>query len=322
MFIDSHTIDLPIYDELFHKIENAKKSNKPVLLTGIRRSGKSTFLQKFSQMKNGLFLDSEGLFKESEGNISRKSLEKIIYSKLQQHSLGQENNTTPLWIIVDEIQFMRYYGHIGGKDLVNKFYSEMLYKRELAFIFSSSEKGLAENFLRIGSTDKNRANFEIIEIPTLSLEETTFFLKKLSNSELNLRNETLEEIFCLTKGIPGWIALVADIAKKTTSGDFEDLSNSFIKRASTLTLSQLKQISVSSERYTTLMILIANGKNNWSTLKKAMHMSGDFISDTRLGALLNTLNGSGFVGFKYTGKKKNYYIIDPIIELVLKKLLN
>lgn len=146
--------------------------------------------------------------------------------------------------------------------------------------------------------------------------------KELLGPEVSFNNEELEIIFNLSQGVAGWIAVAADIKKKQPSINSEDLTNNFVKQASSLTLSQLKKLSTNSERYTTLMILIANGKNKWSSLKKAMHMSGDLISDTRLGALLNTLNKSGFIDFQYVSKKKHYHITDPVIEFILKKLLN
>ena len=321
----SSIIDLPFYDELFKRLIVAQQKQKPVLITGIRNAGKTTFMKKFLQSRKGLFIDAEKLYGDSEGNIPVNALERALRSQPVFGTLESSDDLgddTCIWIAIDEVQFLRYYGHIGGKDLVQKFYSNLTNRKDLGFIFSSSERGLAESFLRISDGLERRNTFELMDIPRLLPEEATRFLNELLDRGAQRIGEVdAAESASLAEGVVGWLSVTAELAVKLHGEDRQILKNAFVEQAKLATFRELKRLSANSERYTTLMILIANGKNNWSSLKKAVHLSGDLISDTRLGALINTLNKSGFVEFRYTGKKKSYAIADPVIEFTLKKLL-
>nr|WP_241240651.1 hypothetical protein [Thermotoga sp. Ku-13t] len=58
---------------------------------------------------------------------------------------------------------------------------------------------------------------------------------------------------------------------------------------------------------------IARGINTWSDLKNIFLAKGDFISDSRLYSLLETLEKMSFIEKTQSG----YRIVDPVFEKIL-----
>ncbi|MDK2785659.1 MAG: uncharacterized protein PWQ80_338 [Thermotoga sp.] len=216
-------------------------------------------------------------------------------------------------IFLDEAQYFRYYGSRGGKDILALFAYCYDNLENVRLIATGSEVGILHDFLRLDDYDSplHGRGIGFLTIRPFSFEQSVDFLMEGFRETGEKINFDLEEVAREIDGIVGYLVLFG--VKYLEKKNKEEALREVFHTVKFLFEKELDELKRRSERYLFVLGQIARGINTWSALKNIFHAKGDFISDSRLYSLLETLEKMSFVKKTQNG----YRIVDPVLEKIL-----
>jgi len=328
------------------ELERALEDNYPVvLLTGIRRIGKTSLLCVFLNeaklpyilldarglppnygVKDLYTLISQAMSKPSLTAKLRKILEmikgvKVVGVEVELSWRGSSAVPLPVLfdylnrerviVAVDEAQKLR--GPRGGIFLEALAHAYD-YDRNLSFILTGSEVGLLYNYLGVNnpSSPMYGRYLYIIEVQRFSRQDSIEFLKRgLEEVGLQAQLDYIESIVDFFDGIPGWLTLAGSlIARRRKLLEIQMLREQAVRIA----LAELrKAVEVHGPRFGRVLKLIAKGYNTWRELKTRLEeIEGRTVSKSSLSRILNTLEQLSII--------KEYKFLDPVYREAAKMI--
>ncbi|PSN84791.1 hypothetical protein B9Q02_08770 [Candidatus Marsarchaeota G1 archaeon BE_D] len=317
------------------------KTNKIILVTGIRRVGKTSlinvYLHEFVK-KNFALVDvrtSGNSFREIYDTFSsvltklnrwtelRSVLRGIrgvsVFGSGVSLSWGKETRANlgevfdridslgnQTVIALDEAQRLR--GSVGQVvlDILAHCYD---YCENIRFVITGSEVGLLEDFLKL--EDPNSPLFGR-HIPELRLEgfnrkhSVSFLSNGFEEVGLAYKEEVLEKAVEYLDGIAGWLNEfgLRCIEKRVVS---EDVAREVFELAAKL---ELDEVTKFSKNYPLLLEALGRGMNRWSQIKRYLEQRLErTLNDSELNRYLTNLIKRGFV----EKKNEEYTILNPIL---------
>jgi AAA+ ATPase superfamily predicted ATPase len=333
-------------NELFNRDKELRllhsNVNRPlILITGIRRIGKTSLLNAFMSEINlpHFIIDARSLksnygvsdlyrlmakaLSSSLGNLtdilSRIRRIKILGNEVELAWRGEdylsiselfdELNRKRMIIAIDEAQLLRGPNSLELKNAIAHSYD---YNRNLTFILTGSEVGLLYDF--IGTEDSNSPlygrNYYEVQLERFDKKTSTLFLEKgFEEAELSVSKAIIEEAVSEFDGIVGWLAYFGN-QWVTGNRDIKQLKEKALKIAKR----EMLNLSLGrSRRFLTALKCIAEGKASWVELKRCVeNMEGKTISTSVLYNVLTTLEDLNLV--------KNYDFVDPVYKQAAKIL--
>lgn len=297
-------------------------------------------------------VDGRRLYETSEGNISSHHLTKLLGEELSRISKSQKllnvlervrgitvsgtsielnpkefslsdlleklNETAKrqkkkIVIFFDEAQYLRYYGHRGGSDLLALFAYCYDNFENVRFIISGSEVGLLHDFLKLEdySSPLHGRGIGFLTLRPFTFDQSVDFLMEGFREVGEKINFDVEEIVREIDGIVGYLVLFG--VKYLEKKDKDEALKEVFHSVKALFEKEMEELRKRSERYPFILKQIARGINTWSALKNIFLAKGDFISDSRLYSLLETLEKMSFV----EKTQSEYRIVDPVFEKIL-----
>lgn len=313
-----------------------------IVITGIRRIGKSSLLNIFLEEINipSIILDLRSL----PNNYSVKDiyylLSKALSSKIDKFidilksissikilgneieikwkgkdaltlsSLFDGLNKRRVIIAFDEAQRLR---GPRSSDLLDAIAHSYDYNKNITFIFTGSEIGLLYDFLKVenpGSPLYGRYYFNLT-IERFSREVSESFLERgFKEYNMEVRKDIIKSAIDLFDGIPGWLTFFGNEYVRS-SGNFELIKEMAINIA----LKELRNLVKmrGSKRYATVLRAIAEGENSWNKVKRYVEeKEGTTISTSVLSNVINNLENLSII--------KDYNFLDPIYRLAALRL--
>jgi len=339
-------------DELFDRereleeLQRAVERRLPlVLLTGVRRIGKTSVLRVFlSELDEPhVFLDARSLpanygvrdlysliargmssraFIERMGDVLRRIKGvRVLGLEVELSWSGREAVSLPtlfdylnerrVVVAVDEAQALR--GPRGALFLEALAHAYD-YDDNLTFILTGSEVGLLMEYIGV---DNPRSPLygryvHVLPIERFSREQSIEFMERgLREAGLSLPAEEVEAVVDLFDGIPGWLTLAGSyIVQRRGAVDLEELRRVAVEVARGELLGLVRQ---RGERYARVLKLIAEGCDTWSKLKRRLEeVEGGTVSTSALSNILNTLEKLSIV--------RDYRFLDPVYREAAKTL--
>ena len=324
--------------------ELRKNLNRPfILLTGVRRIGKTSLLNVFLNETNipYIIVDCRKL-KENYGwkdfyqllsTSSSRLIEflkgirgvKIFGSEVEFSWKGRDFislsdlfdhlNKHRLIIAFDEAQKLR--GPLS-KEIKEAFAHAYDYDTNLTFILTGSEVGLLYDFLSVEdpSSPLYGRYFHEIRLERFDKETSISFLRKgFSELSIEVSDEIIEEIASFFDGIPGWLTFAGNLYSRTKELEKvkEIAINVALQELNNLIESKRKVSEQLGKRYLYALKCIAGGKNSWSKLRDCIsEKEGSTISSSVLSNIINQLESMSII--------KDYNFLDPIYKEASKRL--
>ncbi|QXJ28456.1 hypothetical protein J5U23_01325 [Saccharolobus shibatae B12] len=335
-------------EELFDREEELgeleKNIDRPlILLTGVRRIGKTSLLQVFLNESNIPFILTDcRKLKENYGwkdlyellargsnrvieilkgikgirimgneiEISWKGKNFVSLSDLFDHL-----NKKRLIIAFDEAQRLRGPLSKEIKEAIAHAYD---YDKNLTFILTGSEVGLLYDFMSIEdpSSPLYGRFYHEIRLERFNKDASFNFLRKgFEEYSLKVKDEVIEEIISFFDGIPGWLAFSGNLYV-----NFKDVER--VKEiAVNVALNELKNLienkrrisEIVGRRYLYTLKCIADGNSSWSRLERCLSdREGTTISSSVLSNILKQLESVSLI--------KDYDFLDPIYKEASRRL--
>jgi len=324
--------------------ELSRNINRPlILLTGVRRIGKTSLLNVFLN-ESGLpyiLLDCREL-KENYGwkdlyqLLSRSSSRiidllkgikgvKIFGNEVELAWKGRDFvslsdlfdhlNKKRLIIAFDEAQRLR--GPLS-KEIKNALAHAYDYDNNLTFILTGSEVGLLYDFLGIDDPTSPLYGryYHEIRVERFDKETSVSFLKQgFSELSIQVDERVVEEIAEFFDGIPGWLTLAGNLYSRTK--DLERVKevavNVALQELRNLIESKRKISEQVGKRYFHVLKCLSEGKNTWAKLRECLsEKEGMTISSSVLSNIITQLESMSIV--------KDYKFLDPIYEEASRRL--
>ncbi|ABQ47741.1 ATPase [Thermotoga petrophila RKU-1] len=325
-----------------------------VVITGLRRVGKSSLVKVFLNESDLLHITVDGrrLYETSGGNISSHHLTRFLGEELSRISKSQKllnvlkrvrgitvsgtsielnpkefslsdlleklNETAKrrkkkMVIFFDEAQYLRYYGSRGGSDLLALLAYSYDNFENVRFIISGSEVGVLHDFLKLEdySSPLHGRGIGFLTVRPFTFDQSVDFLMEGFREVGEKVNFDVEEIVREIDGIVGYLVLfgVKYLEKKNKDEALKEVFHA----VKALFEKEMEELRKRSERYPFILRQISRGINTWSALKNIFRAKGDFIGDSRLYSLLETLEKMSFIEKTQSG----YRIVDPVFEKIL-----
>lgn len=344
-------------EEELEKLANFLPRYPFVVITGLRRVGKSSLVKVFLNENDypSISIDCRRLYMESGGNITSSDLISYIERELMRVSWKEkikallkkfkinissitvemdsgkmdlasifekisaiaEKGETFFVVHFDEAQYLRFFGSRGGNDILA--FLAYVYDNlpSIRVIITGSEVGVLHDFLKLGDYSSPMYGRAVYELA----------LKPFSK---NLAVEFLKQGFQEQGVKPDF-----DVEKVIDKIDgvpgylvlfgmkYIDVRDTFLaleevyRTMEALMKREIDELERRSRRYLKILKLVSLGINTWTGLKNYFYSSGDRISDSRLYELLQSLTKMTFIE-KREGK---YKIVDPVLEEVLRRSL-
>ncbi|AWR96228.1 AAA family ATPase [Acidianus sulfidivorans JP7] len=334
-----------LFDRKEELNELEKNIDKPlILLTGIRRIGKTSLLQVFLHENNSPFIliDCRKL-KENYGwkdlydllsrGMNSRVIEflkgikgiRIMNNEIEISWKGKNFvslsdlfdylNKKRLIIAFDEAQRLR--GPLS-KEIKDAFAHAYDYDNNLTFILTGSEVGLLYDFIGIedSSSPLYGRLYHEIKVERFSKDVSFNFLRKgFEEYSMKVKDEVIEEIVSFFDGIPGWLAISGNLY--VNFKDIEKIKeiavNIALNELKNLIRNKIKISKVVGRRYLYTLKCIAEENNSWSKLERCLSdKEGSTISSSVLSNILKQL--------EYMSLIKDYSFLDPIYKEASKKL--
>ena len=314
----------------------AENANLPIILiTGIRRIGKSSILNVFLNEINipSVVLDLRNLqsnyslrdlyhvlSKALSTNIDRfieilKNLPsiKILGNEIEIRWRGRNALTlTSLFdsfnkrrciIAMDEAQRLR---GPRGREVLNALAHAYDYDRNITFILTGSEVGLLYDFLKLEDEDSPLYGRYCYKLVVERFEKSTakeFLIRGFKELNVDISREELEEAINFFDGIPGWLTFFGN---EYASGNrkLESIKDMAVK----LALKEIRNIvKKRGRRYASVLKAVAEGIDSWSKIKKYVEeREGIIISSSILSNIINSLEDMSII--------KDYKFLDPVYK--------
>jgi len=235
-----------------------------------------------------------------------------MFEKLE--AFAAKNNKNFI-VFFDEAQYLKFYGARGGEEirmLLAYSYDNLPHVR---FIFTGSEVGMLHDFLKFEDPDSplyGRA-MGFLTVKPFSFELSLEFLRKGFEELEEKIDFDLSEVVKQLDGIVGYLVLFG--LKYMTMKNKDKALQEVFSTMSVLFEKELSEITKRSPRYMTVLKSIAIGINTWTGLKNVLHAKGDFVSNSRLFSVLETLQKLSLVE-KFQDR---YRITDQVLERILRE---
>lgn len=322
-----------------------KVSSKPlILITGIRRIGKTSLLKVFLNEVNAttLIIDLRSLkpnygYKELYDLLSQAltekagKLAKLLTSVKGVRVAGLEielrwrgRNAASLATILDALN---RGGHTiiafdeaqklrgpRAREVLEAIAHAYDYDENVTIILTGSEVGLLLEFVGIDNPESPLYGRYAV---TLNLERFTkeqslqFLTEGFREAGMEVRKEWLEEVVNAFDGIPGWLTLYGSLSIfKGAPALLSEAKELAIKTA----VNELRNlVKARGRRYAHALKAIAEGAKTWTQVREAMEeMEGTTISSSVLHNILKNLEKLSII--------RNYEFLDPIYKEAAKKL--
>ena len=313
-----------------------------VVITGVRRIGKSSILNVFLNEISypSIVLDLRAL----RNNYGLKEFYEIlsqgIYSKLEK-LIDIIKNITAIrvagneieikWKGKDALNLSSFFDHLNRKRIIVAFdeaqklrgprSSEILnaiahsydYNKNVSFIFTGSEVGLLYDFLKINDASsplygRYYYNLTVERFPKDVAK--SFLISGFKEYNMSVTEEDLEEAVSFFDGIPGWLTFYGNEVVRGLKR-FDVIKEMAVNLAKNELENLIK--TRGSKRYVTILHGIALGENSWSRIKRyAEEKEKTTISSSILSNILSTLEELNII--------KNYEFIDPVYKEAAKRL--
>jgi len=331
--------------ELEELREAVEKRLPLVLLTGVRRIGKTSVLRVFLGELGAphVLLDARSLpanyglrdlysvlakgmsnraFVERMGDVLRRVRGvRVLGFEVELSWGGREALSLPtlfdylnerrVVVAVDEAQALR--GPRGALFLEALAHAYD-YDDNLTFILTGSEVGLLVEY--IGVDDPRSPLYgrfvRVLPLERFSRDQSLEFMEMgLREAGLSLPPEALEAAVDFFDGIPGWLTLAGNyIVLRRGVVELDELKRAAVEVARGELLGVVRQ---RGERYARVLRLIAEGCNTWSKLKRGLEeVEGVTVSTSALSNILRTLEKLSIV--------KDYEFLDPVYREASKTL--
>ncbi|MEM0120871.1 MAG: ATP-binding protein [Thermoprotei archaeon] len=304
-----------------------------ILLTGIRRIGKTSLLNVFLSEIGipHILIDARSLKRNygvgdlyrllAKGLTSNLDSIRDVLSKIRRvkifgnevelswrgkeyiglSELFDELNRKRIIIAIDEAQLLRGPNSAEIKRAIAHSYD---YNRNLTFILTGSEVGLLYDFLGVDDVNSplfGRSYFEL-RLERFDRNTSLRFLERgFEESGVRVDPLTLDEAVDEFDGIVGWLAFFGN---KYLLGTRETASIKAL--AVSIARKELRNLcSGRSSRLLTALKCISQDKHTWSELKRCIEdREGNTISTSVLDNIVRTLENLSII--------KDYQFIDPI----------
>lgn len=216
-------------------------------------------------------------------------------------------------VFLDEAQYFRFYGSRGGNDILALLSYCYDHLKGLRFLISGSEMGVLHDFLKLDDYNSPFYGKGVgsLVLKPFSMDQSEAFLEKGFKEIGEQIDFDIKEVVREIDGIVGYLVLFGTKYQETKNKD-KALKEVYYLMES-LFQKELSELARKSPRYLVLLKHIANGVKNWSGLKNLLIANGDFITDSRLYSLLDTLKKMSFIEKTQEG----YKISDPVLEKIL-----
>jgi len=313
-----------------------------ILITGIRRIGKSSILSVFLNEVGvpSVLLDLRDLrsnyglkdfysvlSKALSTNIDKfkeilKSLSsiKILGSGVEIRWRGRDALTLPSFfdtlnkrrtiIAMDEAQKLR---GPRANEVLNAIAHAYDYDRNLTFILTGSEVGLLYDFLKLDDESSplyGRYCYKLV-VERFDRDTAVEFLRKgFEEVNVDIEDEELEEAVNFFDGIPGWLTFFGNEYARGNK-KIESIKNIAVN----LALKEIKNIvKIRGRRYALVLKVIAEGVDSWSKIKRYVEeREGVTVSSSILSNVINSLEDMSIV--------KDYKFLDPVYRAASLKLV-
>ena len=333
-----------LFDRQKELEELNRNVNRPfILLTGVRRIGKTSLLNVFLNEIGMpyILLDCRKL-KENYGwkdfyQLLSKSSSKIIeFLKgikgvrifggevefswkgkdfVSLSDLFDHLNKNRLIIAFDEAQKLRGPLSREIKEALAHAYD---YDNNLTFILTGSEVGLLYDFLSVENPSSSLYGryFHEIKLERFDKEMSVSFLEKgFSELSISVSDSIIEEIVNFFDGIPGWLTFAGNLYSQVK--DIEKVKeiavNVALEELKNLLESKRKVSEQLGKRYLHVLKCLAEEKNSWSKLRDCIsEKEGSTVSSSVLSNIINQLESMSII--------KDYQFLDSIYKEASKKL--
>ncbi len=179
------------------------------------------------------------------------------------------------------------------------------YNENLTFIMTGSEVGLLYEFLGIDNRKSPLFGRYIYEVRLrrFSPEESKEFLRRgFEEAGVNVGEDILEEAVKLFDGIPGWLTFFGNHYANIRGSSLGEIKDMAVRVAQ----EELKRlVETRGRRYLIVMKAIARGAKTWSQVKRKLEEAeSSTISNSVLSNILNSLEKLSII--------KDYEFLDPI----------
>ncbi len=320
----------------------ADNINRPlILLTGVRRIGKTSLLNVFLHESEIPFIliDARSLSRNygisdmyrivakgmssSMGSIydvlSKIKRVRILGNEIELAWKGKDYislselfdglNQKRLIIAIDEAQLLRGPNSTEIKNALAHSYD---YNRNLTFIVTGSEVGLLYNFLGTedeGSPLFGRSYFEV-KLGRFSRESSIGFLEAgFKEARITVSGQVIEEAVSEFDGIVGWLTYFGN---QWVSGTRD--SGLIRKKAISIARGEIMSMQEGrSSRFLVVLKCLAKGKDSWTGLKRCIEEAeGKTISTSVLDNAVRVL--------EYLNLINDYQFLDPIYREAAREL--
>ncbi len=306
--------------------EAVRRGERIVLVTGIRRIGKSSIVSVFLGEWEGpsVMLDLKGLYFEY-GSVPKR----LFVSELLR-AMGREGGGMDLLevlrildssgsravLALDEAQYLRFSGGFRFDGVLAWAYDNL---DNLTIVLTGSEIGVLEEFLRFDDPKAplyGRTPFEL-PVGAFDREKALEFLREGFRQEgMQVPEGELVEAVEALGGIPGWLTIYGHMRARRGM-DHRSAISSVYEEGSRVVMEELERaIQPARRRYLAILRAISLGLSSWSKIKAyAVALTGP-MTDARFTSLLRRLEKLGFI----TREDDGYHIPDPVIEKAVKML--
>ncbi len=337
------------------EFDKALKSSPMVVITGIRRLGKTSLILVGLENVPSVLIDMrgvpqsrEGIYRRVEASLNeffrkngsiwrevKRGLRRITGVQVLGSGISlawgeKRADLTELFgslknhgvvVVFDEVQYAR--GPLGKKLAETLAY---LYDyTDLRLVLSGSEVGLLYDFL--GTDDPNAPlygrYFREIKLERFDESKSIGFLRKgFEQAGLRVDEDILKLAYEKLDGIVGW--LVHFGLKFIETGNKEEVIEEVVEEASNLVLEELNNFlekhKPAEKRFFEVLRAVAIGKSSWQEIKGYMEsIERRSIPDASLGRVLRGLLRASFLEKVVEGRNIRYKIPDPILEHVVAK---
>lgn len=306
--------------ELLRLNEAVRRGERIVLVTGLRRIGKSSIVSVFLAEwgGRGIMLDLKGLYFEY-GSVPKR----LFVAELLR-AMGEEPRNADLLevlrildsggeravLALDEAQYLRFSGGFRFDGVLAWAYDNL---DNLTIVLTGSEIGMLEDFLRFEDPAAplyGRTPYELSVGPFDRAMALRFLKEGFAQEGMEVPEGELEEVVDALGGIPGWLTIYGHMRARRGL-DHRSAIASVYEEGSRVVMGELERaIQPARRRYLAILRAISLGLGSWSKIKAyAVALTGP-ITDARFTGLLRRLEKLGFVA-----KQDDQYVIpDPVIR--------